>query len=321
MFRAPLFLAFLLYNCGESLRRSRAFYAICAIQVLQMGLLILYRIIGEPYGIEADGSIRFAPMALLDLLCFLALVAVNITTLVRQWKKLTKSQRAFFVLWLIIPDSRMILFLELLLLRDQNRRYLEQKEELAQQKTRVAVLQMRPHFIYNTLISIYYLCQEDVDKAQQVILDFSQYLQANFTAIVSESNVPFKSELEHTRAYLAVEKARYEDKLYVEFDVSVVAFRLPPLTLQPIVENSVKYGISPDLEPLYLSIITRESERGVTITVVDTGSGYVSPDDDEPYVALDNICQRLKSMCGGTLEIAARKEGGTKVMIFIPWRN
>ena len=195
---------------------------------------------------------------------------------------------------------------------------LRQKKDLARHEAQVAVLQMRPHFIHNTLMSIYYLCRQDADKAQQVILDFNHYLKKNFTAITREDTVPFTEELEHARAYLAVEKVRFPDKLFVELDTPVTVFKLPPLTLQPIVENSVKYGISPDLEPLYLSIITEEADDGISIIVEDTGPGYNPSDDNAPHIALDNIRERLNTMCNGTLDITPRNEGGTKVTIRIP---
>ena len=169
-------------------------------------------------------------------------------------------------------------------------------------------------------MSIYYLCAQDPEKAQRVIKDFSRYLKNNFKAIAKEGTIPFAEELEHTRAYLAVEQARYEGHLYVEFDTPNTFFRIPPLTLQPIVENAVKYGMDPDMEPLYVSVVTEDTEQGVRITVEDTGPGY-APSDDEPHFALDNIRQRLESMCGGTLEIAPREAGGTKVTVFVPWQQ
>ena len=241
--------------------------------------------------------------------------------MIRRWKKLTVGQRIVFLLLFAFPHPLCILFLELFLMQEQNRLYLRQKDELAREKTRVAVMQMRPHFIYNTLMSIYYLCQEDSEKAQRVILDFSSYLQNNFTAIAREDTVPFHDELEHTRAYLAVEKARFEDKLYVEFDTPVTVFKLPPLTLQPIVENAVKHGISPDLDPLYLTVTTENTGDGVRLTVEDTGPGFAPSDDNEQHIALNNIRHRLKTMCGGTLKIAPREQGGTKVTVFVPWRD
>ena len=162
------------------------------------------------------------------------------------------------------------------------------------------VLQMRPHFIYNAMMSIYYLCTKDSKKAQQVTMDFTNYLRKNFTAIASENPVPFSDELEHTRAYLAVERVQFEDSLCVEYDTTPHKnFRLPPLTLQPIVENAVKHGMDPEYAPLCISIRTRETDSGSEIIVEDNGPGFAPADDDcEPHIALANIKQRLEMMCG-----------------------
>lgn len=94
-------------------------------------------------------------------------------------------------------------------LLDQVDQYISQQKELSDQRAKILVLQMRPHFIYNTMMSIYYLCAQNSQKAQQVILDFSIYLRKNFTAITKKETVPFSEELEHTRAYLAVEQVRF----------------------------------------------------------------------------------------------------------------
>ena len=101
------------------------------------------------------------------------------------------------------------------------------------------------------------------------------------------------------------------DNLFVEFDTPNTFFRIPPLTLQPIVENAMKHGLDPDLEPLYVSISTQDTEQGVLITVEDTGPGYALSDEDEPNHALNNIRERLKAMCGGTLEIEVWEAGNT----------
>ena len=151
-----------------------------------------------------------------------------------------------------------------------------------------------------------------------MILDFSSYLRQNFTAIVKEKTIPFTEELEHTRAYLAVEQVRFEDRLFVELDTPATCFRLPPLTLQPIVENAVKHGVDPELAPLKIRIRTRETETGNEIMITNNGPAYSPADDSEPHIALNNIRERLETMCGGTLEIQSGKAGGTVVTIRIP---
>ena len=207
------------------------------------------------------------------IVCFVAVI--------RRRKQLSKLQFILILVYLLAPVSVMLLAMELMLFVDQGKRYVKQKEEIANQKVRLAVLQMRPHFIYNTMTSIYYLIEQDAAKAQKVTLNFTNYLRKNFTTIAKERTIPFTEELEHTKAYLSVEQVRFEGKLFMEFDTDYTDFRLPPLTLQPIVENAVKHGVDPDLDPLTIYIQTREVKNGVEITVADTGPGFGAKDNDE----------------------------------------
>ena len=203
-----------------------------------------------------------------------------------------------------------------IILYDQIEQYVRQQQEIAHQRASIMVLQMRPHFIYNAMMSIYYLCAQDPKKAQQVTLDFTAYLRKNFTAIASEDTVPFSDDLEHTRAYLAVEQVQFEDGLFVDYDTPHKEFRVPPLTLQPLVENAVKHGMDPEAAPLHISIRTRATEAGSEIVVEDDGPGF-NP-GDKPHAALTNIRQRLKMMCGGKMTIRPRVGGGTVVNVTIP---
>ena len=169
------------------------------------------------------------------------------------------------------------------------------------------------------MTTIYYLCKQDADKAQQVTLDFTDYLRQNFTAIASEDTVPFSDELRHTQSYLAVEKAQHEDMLVVEYDTPYTHFRVPPLTLQPLVENAVKHAMDPNAAPLHITIRTKKTDAGVLITVEDNGRGFDPNDKLKPHPALDNIENRLKQQCGGTLKIDSAP-GCTTVTIIIPNR-
>ena len=205
-----------------------------------------------------------------------------------------------------------------LILSDQIEQDLRRQREIANQRTSIMVLQMRPHFIYNTMTSIYCLCGQDPQLARQVIMDFTTYLRKNFTAIASAEPIPFTSELEHTRAYLAVEQAQYEDSLFVDYDTPHKSFRVPPLTLQPIVENAIKHGRDPYAGPFRISIKTQKTDSGSEIVVADNGRGFDPTDDSEPHIALKNIQQRLELMCGGSLTVAPNDGGGTVVTVAIP---
>lgn len=206
-----------------------------------------------------------------------------------------------------------------IILYDQIEQYVGQQREIAHQRASIMVLQMRPHFIYNAMMSIYYLCAKDSKKAQQVTLDFTTYLRKNFTAIANEDTIPFSDELEHTRAYLAIEQVQFENNLCVEYDTPHKNFRLPPLTLQPIVENAVKHGMDPENAPLCITIRTCETNFGSKIIVEDNGAGFSPADDNfEPHTALANIKKRLEMMCNGKMTINSRKGGGTVVSVIIP---
>ena len=200
----------------------------------------------------------------------------------------------------------------------QQQEIARQQREIANQRASVMVLQMRPHFICNTLMSIYSLCSQDPQKARQVTLDFTNYLRKNFNAVASDSPIPFSAELEHTRAYLAVEQAQFEELLRVEYDTPVTQFRLPPLTLQPLVENAVKHGMNPWAGPLSIAVRTERSEAGFELTVEDSGPGFDPSDAGQPHATLTNIRQRLEMMCGGTMTVAPRDGGGAVVRITIP---
>ena len=205
-----------------------------------------------------------------------------------------------------------------IIMQEYIRQYLDQQRKIADQRASIAVLEMRPHFIYNTMTSIYYLCEQDAQKAQQVTLDFTTYLRKNFNAITNKDPIPFIEELEHTRAYLAVVKAQFEDNLVVTFDTPHTSFRLPPLTLQPLVENAVKYGMDSDApEALSVSIKTEKTNTGNILVVEDNGPGISQDDNNEPHIALKNIRERLSAI-DATLAISSHENGGTIINIFIP---
>lgn len=93
---------------------------------------------------------------------------------------------------------------------------------------------------------------------------------------------------------------------------------MPPLTLQPIVENAVKHGMRSSSEPIRISVTTRQTDTGSEIVVEDNGPGFAPADDHEPHIALNNLRQRLEWMCGGSMTITSRKGGGTSVKVTIP---
>ena len=333
----PVLTLYLLYCAGENWKKSPVFSAVSILWLSYLILLVITQFTKEIYYYSPDNIYHRGPWYPMLLIPPALTLLIDIIALYRRGNVLSRRQRQAFAVYFIIPLICMLIqmvayglymivigtsiaaiFMFTVILHEQMNRYIAQQEENASQRISIKILQMRPHFIYNTMMSIYYLIGEDKEKAQEVILDFTDYLRHNFTAISKEEMISFPEELEHARVYLAVEKARFEDQLFVEFDTPYTSFRIPSLTLQPVVENAVKYGVSPELKPLYITISTRDTGNGAEIRVEDTGQGYRPADDNEPHIALENIRERLKMMCGGTLEISQRDAGGTIVTISVP---
>jgi len=333
----PLMTVYLIHCCGENWRQSGLFRVMALLWIVFFIMLNTTPFTSWFYYVTPDNQLLRGPMYPLMLTVLVAMMLLNLVAVIRCRSRLSKRCYIAFLVGLLPMVIAMfihffIFVFELLsiaivisalsmfaiILSDQIVQYLHQQREIAHQRTNIMVLQMRPHFIYNTMMSIYYLCKQNPDLAQQVTLDFTTYLRKNFTAIASEDPIPFTAELEHTRAYLAVEQAQYDEMLVVDYDTPVTNFRLPPLTLQPIVENAVKHGMDPDGEPLRISIRTRHTDYGGEIVVTDNGRGFNPNDNSDPGIALNNIRQRLEMMCGGSLSITPGYCGGTVVTVRIP---
>ena len=333
----PMMTVLLLHCCGENMRETRLLQAVPGLWAVYAVLATSGLVIDAFYFVTPDRQVHRGPWYPLMLLPVIAILLLDLAAVIGRRRLLSrKVYLSFFITLLPMTVTLLVqtfvdafLLLDVcmvlsalsmygLVLSDQIEQDLCQQREIAQQRASIMVLQMRPHFIYNTMTSIYCLCSQDPEKAQQVVMDFTTYLRKNFTAVASAAPIPFSSELEHTRAYLAVEQAQYAKSLMVDYDTPHTFFRVPPLTLQPIVENAVKHGRDPNAGPLHISIRTRKTDTGSEITVSDNGCGYDPADDSEPHIALKNIRQRLELMCGGSLTITPNDGGGTTVTVTIP---
>ena len=333
----PMLTAYLLHCCKIDYKRSSFFRAAAILWLVFFVLLNIIPFSELFYYITPENEFVRGPFYSAGISILAALLVLNVAGVI-HWKDRMSRLRFFAFLIGFLPMTVAVfihLFVSIftflgigimicalsmfgIILYDQLEQYLHQQQEIALQRTRIMVLQMRPHFIYNTMMSIYYLCKQDPDLAQQITLDFTTYLRKNFTAVTSENAIPFSEELEHTRAYLAVEQAQFEDRLFVDYDTPHTDFKIPPLTLQPIVENAVKHGMDPDSEPLRISIRTKKTRSGSEIIVEDNGPGFDPSKISDSNSALSNIRQRLDIMCRGEMEILSEKGSGTVVIVKIP---
>jgi two-component system LytT family sensor kinase len=162
--------------------------------------------------------------------------------------------------------------------------------------------QMNPHFLFNSLNSIAQLIHVDPDKAEACV----ERLAEIFRYILHRSEqefVPLAEELQMTRAYLDIERARFDERLRVETRVAPESLRklIPNLILQPLVENAVKHGLSRKIGIGTVSIDAEVNGTLLTLTVGDDGLGMPERVLDEVYergVGLRNLRERLERLYG-----------------------
>ena len=194
--------------------------------------------------------------------------------------------------------------------------------QLAQSRISTMVSQIRPHFIYNTLGSIEYLCEEDPRKAKKLVHSFAQYLRGNFGELDNPRPIRMSQEMEHVRHYLSIENVRFPDMTFT-FDMNSEDFMLPALAIQPIVENAIKHGLMPLDHGGSVRVTSWETPSHYCISVEDDGVGFDTSIllDARKHIGLRNIRSRLEAMVDGTLTIESTIGKGTKAVIQIPKEN
>ena len=192
--------------------------------------------------------------------------------------------------------------------------------EVENKNAQIMISQIQPHFLYNTLSVIDYLCEKDPSEARRAVTAFSDYLRMNMDSLTCLNPVPFEKELEHAKTYLWIDKLRFGDILTVEYDIQVTDFRIPPLTLQPLCENAVKHGIRGKEYGGTVRISTRKTDDVLYITVEDDGIGFdpgKELSDGKSHIGIENVRKRLSSMVDGKLDISSEYGKGTAATIII----
>ena len=196
------------------------------------------------------------------------------------------------------------------------------KVQLTESRVSAMVSQIQPHFIFNTLDTIYGLCDEDVGLAKEAIASFSRYLRTNLASLRQTVPVPIATEMQHVRTYLELEKMSDRNRLQYELDIRVTGFLVPALSVQTIVENAVKHGLGGREEGGLVTVSTKELADEFAVCIVDNGVGFdastVFDNMDGTHVGLANTKARLAEMCNGSLDIVSIPNKGTTVIIRVP---
>ena len=239
------------------------------------------------------------------------------------------AQRFFEGIDLVIPFSALSILLVyvnifLKITKEYQSTVEKQNNELQEIKTGAMISQIQPHFLFNSLTAIMRLCDTDPEAAKKAIADFSDYLRLNIDSIRNKQLIPLDTEINHIDIYFEFEKLRFGDKLKFEKDISVSDFFVPPLSIQPLVENAIKHGINKKKEGGTVVLSTFETDTDYCIQVKDDGVGFKpgeQSDTTRAHVGMDNVTTRLKYMCNGKMIVESEIGAGTTVSVLIPKEN
>lgn len=192
--------------------------------------------------------------------------------------------------------------------------------KLQENNISIMLSQIQPHFLNNVLSAIRSLCDTDIQKARDALFDFSAYLRENMDSIKSSEPIRFERELSHIKTFIKLEKLRFGDKINIVYDIAESDFKIQPLTIQPIVENAIKHGISRKETGGTVTLKTWEENGFITVSVSDDGVGFdvnnlKISEDSRSHVGIENVKSRIESYPGGKFIVESKKGRGTIVTI------
>ena len=199
--------------------------------------------------------------------------------------------------------------------------YVREHDRVVEAEKKIAIMmsQIQPHFMYNTLSTIQALCLTDPKKAFSTAEKFGTYLRNNIGSLNKQDLISFEEELEHTKVYAEIENIRFPN-IKIEYNIEDKDYKLPALTLQPIVENAIRHGVRIRKEGLI--VITSKLEDNYHVLIIeDNGKGFdveKVKHESEGHIGITTVKDRLNNLCGGILEVHSTIDEGSTIVIKIP---
>jgi two-component system, LytTR family, sensor histidine kinase LytS len=201
------------------------------------------------------------------------------------------------------------------------------KELAKESEVKALQAQISPHFLFNAINVIVSLTRINPDKARTLLISLSQFIRQNLSGS-TKSTSTLREECQHVKAYLAIEEARFFDRLQVVYDLDEEAMQtvVPSITLQPLVENAIKHGMKNQSEGFILKISITSGSDGVTVRVEDNGDGIdtsrlksllLEPVESQTGtgIALYNVNKRLEMMVGNESGLTIHSEKGSGTIV------
>ena len=201
-----------------------------------------------------------------------------------------------------------------------------ERAEAAERTAAEAILralqaQIEPHFLFNTLANVTSLIHAEPDKAKCMLEDFIAYLRATL-ASTREERTTLGSEFEMMRKFLSILQIRMGDRLRVRLNLphELANATMPPMLLQPLIENAIRHGLEPKLEGGSIDLTAERQDDSLRISVLDTGLGFSNSLSNG--IGLKNVRERIEKLFGskGGVSIEENQPSGTRVVVTIPYR-
>jgi len=239
-----------------------------------------------------------------------------------------------WVIWGTIPSLMQLIVMQVLIVainnyRDKQQQALELSllnQQLSNAELNALKMQLHPHFFFNTLNSISSLMDTDIEKAQQVIAKLGQLMRTMLDSSKRQF-ISLATEMNYINDYLAIEGARFSDRLSPVIDVSKDSLnaKIPNLLLQPLVENSIKHGMSATSKPVMIKISSSIEHKMLILTVEDNGRGVSNVDYiiKNPGIGIKSLQTRLEHLypSKANLKIESVYQQGFKVIISLPYQE
>jgi len=207
--------------------------------------------------------------------------------------------------------------------RDREVQVARLSEQLSSARFAALQAQLNPHFLFNTLNTITVLVRDNErQSAVRIIEHLSDLLRSTLTRHQA-NEVTLGEELELVQQYVAIEQARFSDRLRPEFRIpgSLMSATVPSFALQHLVENAIRHGIARQPDAGLLLITAERDGNVLQLTVIDDGAGIDTSAPPPAGHGIENTRERLRALYGAaaSLEIARRAEGGTIAILRLPY--
>lgn len=320
-------------------KRKPIVFSVWVLVSLGIVMLAVNSVFPVFYYIDAENICRRAKLYMISQVPHMLICIENLAYIIINGRKAPKLTFFSFLSYLILPmcalclqsflngldvlNIAMIIVLMLMFVVMQNQLvndYLEQKRQLQESSVKLMISQVKPHFIFNSLTAIAQLCDDDPALAKKTTVSFAKYLRGNLSALEKTEAVPFEDELNHIKNYLNIESVRFGDDLHIVYDIETTDFKVPVLSIQPLIENAVKHGVGMKENGGTVTLSVHRLGGSVEIKITDDGVGFdtAAPLPDSGHIGILNSTKRLKMLCGAETEIESEIGKGTVITVTLP---